>query len=474
MKSEESGTSPAFPATRPLRVEDLAERALREPLDARQLKQAQVMKRRQREGHRLLEDHVDPCRLDQAGWGVIFPEETNHEIVAALDPLLKWREGQVAAARAGSFRVLTGQQGYRSGQSRFDFLNAQGASHDVVDTSRLPYYLLLVGSPEEIPFSFQYQLDLQHAVGRLDLETTADYYTYAKSLVAAEQTWSARLNPRRAVVFCPTDDAVGQRILRQLVDPLLQRFQEKPIPGWKIEAVVGTEASRERLLALLSGSDQADFLLTAGHGLRPDLGAPGQREDQGGLCCHDGAVFASDLPLAELGCPIIAMNFACFGAGTEAWDEFDLDSSGHATTRLAARPFTARLPQRLLASPRAGSAAILGHIGRAWTTSFSRLVEPWGEEGPILLRSQIEPFVMAMRRLLRGCPAGHALEPFNLRSAEMATELAYHQNLKSCGGVTPPGELATILCQYLDARNFVVLGDPAARLLPEALPEKAS
>src|SRR5436305_1661230 len=139
---------------------------------------------------RGLREGLDPCKLEEAGWGVIFPQGGESAALReALSPLLDLRRAQAA----GRFRELAGDDGYREGESKVAFLARHGAGPGPADPEKIPHYLLLVGDPAAIPFSFQYQLDVQYAVGRLCFHELADYRRYAESGVAAD---ASRRRPR--------------------------------------------------------------------------------------------------------------------------------------------------------------------------------------------------------------------------------------------------------------------------------------
>ena len=139
-----------------------------------------------------LEDHYgivagsDPCDLKQAGWGIIFPDNISPDIEKALTPLINKRKKD-----AGSlFKTFEGTERYntQAQESKDDFLIRHNIpSEGPADPVVMPYYLLLVGSPEQIPYEFQHQLDVQYAVGRIDFETPQEYENYANSVVEAEE-----------------------------------------------------------------------------------------------------------------------------------------------------------------------------------------------------------------------------------------------------------------------------------------------
>jgi len=323
---------------------------------------------------------------------------------------------------------------------------------------------LLVGGPDEIPFSFQYDLDVRYAVGRLDFDSPSEYAVYAESVVAAEKAWngSPSTAERRMSFFCPNKpDKASRRMRNELVGGLISRFDAAPLRGWSPQALLDDDATREGLCDLLGGDGTPDFLFTACHGL-VFRGDSRQREKQGALLCQtdapslDASVSAEEISDQASVHGLIAFHFACFGAGTP---ELDLNEGGdRKAIREAEKPFTARLPQRLLAHPNGGALAVIGHVSRAWTFSFSGFGK----------NPQINTFEDVIRRILRGERVGQALELFNLSFAEKAAHLMTLQELEEIAPSNGQrqGQFAVAYCVAKDARNYVVLGDPAVRLEP--------
>lgn len=449
-----------------LSTADIANIVLGEPLDPTHL--LELKRRHERALYKALGpiEGVDPNNLEESGWGVIFTHEAAPELREALRPLLDLR-GSQARAR---YREFWGPDAYRPSESKMEFLARHGHGPGPVDPERVPYYLLLVGDPEAIPYRFQYLLDVQFAVGRLSFDSLEEYAAYARNIVRAEAGGTSR--KRRAVFFGVrnTGDPATQMSADDLVAPLAQKavaLATRAGPDWSVQAIIGNDALRARLQNLLGGDETPQLLFTASHGMGFPYGHQLQRAHQGALLCQDwpgplqhhgpirrnyylaGEDIHSNADLTGM----IAFFFACFGGGTPRLDDF-AHQAMTSPAPIAPRAFVAALPQRMLGLASGGALAVVAHVERAWGYSFS-----WPGAGP-----QRAVFEGTLERLLKGVPLGHALEFFNSKYAELATEMSAELEDIKFGAKPDELRLACLWTALNDSRSYVVIGDPAVTL----------
>ena len=263
------------------------------------------------------------------------------------------------------------------------------------------------------------------------------------------------------------DDETTRRMRAELVEPLA-RALSGPGKHWYRELVVGEQATKDRLARLLGGGETPALLFTTTHGMGFSCSDERQRPDQGALLCQDwpgprlwtGAIppehylggddVGDDADVHGL----VAFHFACYSAGTPEHDSFFRARLGR-PERIAEHPFVSRLSQRLLGHPRGGALAVLGHVDRAWTTSFS-----WtrGETG------EIQVFESLFESLLEGHRIGFATEYLDQRYAELSVYLSHLLNDRERRRSPRRSVLERAYRASSDARSFVLLGDPAVRL----------
>jgi V8-like Glu-specific endopeptidase len=457
--------------TPPLPARDVARAALGEPIDPQHLRELKDKARRAHEPTFAVVEGVDMTRLEEAGWGVVFTAGADPGLRDALKELLDHRRAQAARVNENLYQEFTGHRAYRPGESKLDYLGRLGVGPGPVDPKKgVPYFLLLVGDPQAIPFRVQYQLDVQYAVGRLWFDTLDEYRRYAHSVVAAE-TGKVQL-PRRAAFFgvsSPDDRATGLSA-RSLVTPLAQALGGKPLPdqpAWDLRTAVGDgQATKAQLARLLGGDDTPALLFTASHGMAFPTGDTRQLPHQGALLCQDWPgplawrkaippehyFAAEDVSGGARLAGLIAFHFACYGAGTPSRNEFAHIAGLEDFS--TPQPIVARLPRQLLAHPNGGALAVVGHVDRAWGYSFL-----WTNADP-----QLQAFESALRHLMAGKPVGSAMEAFNGRYAELSSDLDTEREDVKYGKTPDDARLAETWTATNDARTYTVLGDPAVRL----------
>jgi hypothetical protein len=453
-----------------LTPEDLKDARLRRALDASQVE------------HFGVAEGIDLSDLAQAGWGLVFPaslpKKSVDAIKDALRPLLDLRRSQASLLDSGFYKEFTGLElGYYSGESKNDFLKRFGRGPGPADPAKgMPYYILIAGSPDTIPFSFQYQLDVQYAVGRIYFERLEDYYQYAQSVVTAETKKFARQKKAAFFGVANPDDKATAMSSTQLIQPLAKQMKDR-YKDWKVDLIAPEKATKATLGSYMGGKETPALLFSASHGMS-------FKPDDLRLLRHTGAILTQDWPGAKARLPVtdtmyfsaddiasdadvfgmIAFVFACYGGGIPKSDNFYRQAFGRQKD-IAPYAFISQLPIKLLSHPKGGALGVFAHVERAWGSSIV-----W--DGAV---NDIATFDSTINALLNGKPAGAATEYFNQRYAEISTMLNEELDQTSPENQDDV-KIAGMWTSNNDARNYTFIGDPAVRLAvadkQTALPER--
>jgi hypothetical protein len=415
---------------------------------------------------------VDPNDLGQSGWGIIFGIGVDQAVKEALQPLIDHRR-----AFADPFVVYDGSNTVQPGEGAIPWLKRNGVSLQVVDPLKgVPFYLLIVAPPEVIPFEFQYLLDIYWAVGRLWFDTADEFRQYAESVVNYEKATSVPTSRNLAMFATEHDfDNATQLFMRNVALPMSQGEGARPVPlgmrqNFGLKTIFSERATKAALADLLGGRSDGEapsLLFSGSHGMSFLPDDTRQNANQGAIVCQDWQGFGSiteahwfsavDVPAFAKVHGMMHVFFACHGGGCSDFDNFDRMNGN--PKRIAPKPFFSKLPQKLLAHPNGGALAVLAHIERAWAYSFM-------EDRA----SQTQGFRDVIGRLLRGERIGQATDVFNTRWAALSVQLAETQLDLQRGADVSLKALGRMWVARDDARNFMILGDPAVRLRVEDLP----
>jgi len=407
-------------------------------------------------------DEPAPDDPSQAGWALIVHADEADAMKEQLARLIGYRRGRVFVYRGEPVRVWKEEN-----------------HADDRDFEKLPYYLLIAGSPSKIPFDLQFSLLALRAAGRIDFDDPADYERYAQSIITHE-TGEAPASAKRAIFFAPRHpgDNPTKQSSRHLVQPIREQLPQDNVV---FTDLMGKDATKANLIAALAADESGltpALLFSASHGAAVAAANSDQRVLQGSIVCQDRKFplrpepcqgFISGYDVAE-GFQLpggIHFFFACYGAGTLAKSDFIRYLPGdEARQRIAAsqgrEDFVAHLPKTLLANPRGGALAVIGHVDPAWIHAF---------RSPVTQKRRVNSFGFALARLLRGKPVGYALDGFRGRASDVNSDLVdMIQDRRKSDQASAPDSFADArdfakmwICRN-DAQKYVIIGDPAARL----------
>jgi hypothetical protein len=409
---------------------------------------------------------------DRTGWGIILPER----------PAEDWSPAEKAAARDAPEAVwqLLSLRGdapvfrYDGPTLGFHHLRrhiTDGGPDEPpigneigIGPGKIPLYLLIVGSPAEIPWDLQYALAQRHIVGRLDLdeEGLMNYVT------ALSSDWAEMdCQPDRAVVWATDVRGDITREMRSTIaHPIFEALDNDA--EVTVGYLAGDEATQSSLVE--AASRHPGLIVTTSHGKTAPLADPvamaldlGKLIDQ-----NEEMIDVDDLLGAWEPRGAVWYAHACCSAGSRAESQFpDLLTEGSLARKVVSQVSmmpsqTAPLPRALLGAPK----PLRAFVGQVEPTFDWTLRD--GLTGQRLTNDIRQGLY---DKLMQPWPIGLAFEEFQKSVGFYTSQWADQRDQVDAGDETARASALRLRLTALDRQSTVILGDPAA-ILP-ALPSTA-
>lgn len=405
------------------------------------------------------------------GWGLLLPENeslTPQERAAAVDApdpirdLLTTRpDAPVLRYRADRVGFLTAY--YANGASRQISLSSAG--NRGIAPGRLPYYLLICGSPKVIPWRLQYLLNQSCYVGRLDLDPPA-LENYIRALKSNWADMDSRADQPLVWAVDHSDADITHLMRRVIADPVAAKLQADQDWGAKVTTCAGDTATLNHLTTALAAKQPA-LIVTTSHGMTGPHQDPALMAAQLGFPVdQQHALVTADALLAAWE-PRGAIWYAhaCCSAGSDESSSYVdlLDAASPVLRTLQAVAAlgsqSAPLPQRLLGAAKP-LRAFIGHVEPTfdWT-----LRQP--QTGQVLTRTITEALYDHLYQRKREPIAMAFADCYKHVGELLSIWESAHQAVANVDAAIREGARYTALVAQLtafDRRSMVILGDPTA------------
>jgi hypothetical protein len=237
---------------------------------------------------------------------------------------------------------------------------------------------------------------------------------------------------------------------------------------FNLDAFPNEKATKAQLIEILRGNlpgGAPAVFFTGSHGCDYSGSDPAiQRRYQGSLATQEwmpgtpgnttNQFSADDVPSDAKLQGAMGFLFACYSGGCPTDNNYYFNADG-SKIPVAPAPMIARLPQVLLSR---GALAIIGHVDLAFPYAFQ----------DVSGTPQVQALRTPLEMLMRGKRAGLAADSLSILwsslSAQLGVALGANPAANSAAASSSPSPLAQLTIARDDARNYIVLGDPAIRL----------
>jgi hypothetical protein len=414
------------------------------------------------------------------GWTLVLPHDPKKSLAEQARPLDAPESIQRLWEHRGSPPVLryvlkgpNRVPSLRRYERREDGTVVVG-DHDVaqgigeVGLRRVPFYLLLVGKPSVLPWSLQFELNGNRAVGRIDLEENDGLAHYVDCLINGWDDDGAKAS---SAVLWSVDHDGGEDDITSIMRQFIGNVFDASLAEEEMVKQRAFLAGRDATVAGLGAKLRAlrpGLIITTSHGVIPAAGSLEQRRAALGLPMDqswtplDPKVHLKDWDPAGA----VWYAHACCSAGSEGAERYDglivpTSPAGIALRDAAqAGDAVAPLPRWLIgrSHPVRG---FIGHVGPTFSWTLRR-----PKTGECLTSPILDAFFTSFYQETR-FPLGHVILPLFERTR---TLLIQARNLTATHRASTPTATCTpILDRILPAEDLqgtVLIGDPTALIPP--------